>query len=151
MVNFSPKLDRDILTSQEAVDHLQSPIDLLTLAGLEDSVGTENLYELINVYLEHSEQAIIKMKEAFINKDFVTIEAENHALKGGSATFGAIKLADFCRVLQSICKIQLKSTEYMIEDIAKIASLLENIEEEYRYVYQTFQARESSALMLWRD
>jgi signal transduction histidine kinase/DNA-binding response OmpR family regulator len=131
-----------------ADDQSQSPIDLSTLASLEDSVGTENLYELINVYLEHSEQAIIKMKEAFTNKDFVTIEAENHALKGGSATFGAIKLSDFCRALQSICKIQIKSTEHRIEDIDKIASLLENIEQEYRYVYQTFQSMGSGSLML---
>ena len=131
-----------------AVDHFQSPIDLSALASLEDSVGTENLYELINVYLEHSEQAIIKMKEAFTNKDFVTVEAENHALKGGSATFGAIKLSDFCRALQSICKVQIKSTEHRIEDIDKIANLLDNIEQEYRYVYQTFQSRGSGSLML---
>ncbi|GBO52573.1 hypothetical protein APA_242 [Pseudanabaena sp. lw0831] len=124
------------------VDHSQPPIDLSTLASLEDSVGTENLDELINVYLEHSAYAIAKMKEAFTKQDFVAIEEENHVLKGGSGTFGAIRLCNSCQALQSICIKLIKSNEHTSEDVAKIAVLLKNIEEQYNYIYQIFQSRE---------
>jgi signal transduction histidine kinase/DNA-binding response OmpR family regulator len=125
------------------VDHSQAPIDLSTLASLEDSVGTENLDELINVYLEHSASAIARMKKAFTKQDFVTIEAENHVLKGGSGTFGAIQLCSSCQTLQSICTKLIKSKEHTNEDVAKIASLLNNIEEQYNYVYQILMLRGS--------
>ncbi|OYQ64506.1 hypothetical protein B9G53_11280 [Pseudanabaena sp. SR411] len=130
------------------IDHSQPPIDLSILSNLEDSVGTQNLDELINVYLDHSAQAIATMKEAFQDQDFVTMEAQNHALKGGSATFGATQLFSSCQALQSICKMLIKSNTHTEEDIIKIASLLENIEEQYNYVYQTFQSRGFNPLML---
>ena len=125
------------------VDHSQSPIDLSTLASLEDSVGTENLDGLINVYLDHSASAIARMKKAFTKQDFVTIEAENHVLKGGSGTFGATQLCSSCQALQSICTRLIKSKEHTNEDVAKIASLLNNIEEQYNYVYQILMLRGS--------
>ena len=130
------------------IDHSQPPIDLSILSNLEDSVGTQNLDELINVYLDHSAQAIAIMKEAFQTQDFVTIEAQNHALKGGSATFGAIQLFSSCQALQSLCMMLIKSNAHTKEDISKIASLLENIEDQYNYVYQTFQSRGFNSLVL---
>ena len=122
------------------VDHSQSPIDLSTLADLEESLGKEDLEELINAYLEHSACAIAKMKEAFTKQDFITIEAENHVLKGGSGSFGAIQLCNSCQAMQSICSRLIKSNELAHEDIAKVGSLLKNIEEQYNYAHQTFQS-----------
>ena len=133
---------------QHLAIHSQPPVDLSILSSLEDSVGTQNLDELINVYLEHSAKAIATMKEAFQTHDFVKIEAHNHALKGGSATFGAAQLFSSCQALQSICKMLIKSNAHTEEDISKIASLLENIEDQYNYVYQTFQSRGGSPPVL---
>jgi CheY-like chemotaxis protein/HPt (histidine-containing phosphotransfer) domain-containing protein len=133
---------------QHLAIHSQPPVDLSILSNLEDSVGTQNLDELINVYLEHSAKAIATMKEAFQTQDFVKIEAHNHALKGGSATFGAAQLFSSCQALQSICKKLIKSNAHTEEDISKIASLLENIEDQYNYVYQTFQSRGGSSPVL---
>ncbi|WP_434685163.1 PAS domain-containing protein [Pseudanabaena minima] len=130
------------------IDHSQPPIDLSILSTLEDSVGTQNLDELINVYLDHSAQAIATMKDAFQTQDFVKIEAHNHALKGGSATFGAAQLFSSCQALESICKMLIKSKVHTEEDISKIASLLKNIEDQYNYVYQTFQSRGGSSPVL---
>jgi signal transduction histidine kinase/DNA-binding response OmpR family regulator len=118
------------------VDHSQPPIDLSTLASLEDSVNKENLDGLINVYLEHSASTIAKMKEAFTKRDFVAVEAENHILRGGSGTFGAIQLCSSCQALQSICSKLIKSNQHTDEDIAKIANLLENIDEQYNVTTQ---------------
>jgi CheY-like chemotaxis protein/HPt (histidine-containing phosphotransfer) domain-containing protein len=133
---------------QHLAIHSQPPVDLSILSNLEDSVGTQNLDELINVYLEHSAKAIATMKEAFQTQDFVKIEAHNHSLKGGSATFGAAQLFSSCQALQSICKKLIKSSAHTEEDISKIASLLENIEDQYNYVYQTFQSRGGSSPVL---
>ena len=133
---------------QHLAIHSQPPVDLSILSNLEDSVGTQNLDELINVYLEHSAKAIATMKEAFQAQDFVKIEAHNHSLKGGSATFGAAQLFSSCQALQSICKKLIKSNAHTEEDISKIASLLENIEDQYNYVYQTFQSRGGSSPVL---
>ncbi len=126
---------------QIVVAHSQLPIDLSILASIEESVGIENLDGLISVYLEHSAQVIAKMKEAFIKQDFVTLEAENHVLKGGSGTFGAMQLCSSCQALQSICTKLIRSNEYTNEDVTKIASLLKNVEEHYNHVYQILQFR----------
>jgi len=130
------------------IEHSQPPIDLSILSNLEDSVGTQNLDELITVYLEHSAKAIATMKTAFQTQDFVKMEAHNHSLKGGSATFGATQLLSSCQALQSICKMLIRSNAYTEEDISKIAILLENIEDQYNYVYQTFQTRGFNPPML---
>jgi signal transduction histidine kinase/CheY-like chemotaxis protein/HPt (histidine-containing phosphotransfer) domain-containing protein len=119
------------------VDHSQPPIELSTLASIENSVGTENLDGLINLYLDHSAGAIAKMKEAFTKQDFATIEAESHTLKGGSGNFGAIQLSSSCRAIQSMCAQMIEANEYAREDVTKVASLLKNIEEQYNYVCQT--------------
>ncbi len=124
------------------VEHSQHPIDLSILVSIKDSVGAENLDELIDIYLEHSASAIAKMKEAFIKQDFVTIAAINHELKGGSGNFGAIQLSSSCQTLQSICRELIKSNEHAHEDVTKIASLLINVEEQYNDVYQILQSRE---------
>jgi len=140
-------LQRIPIQQNPIIDHSQPPIDLSVLSSLEDSVGTDNLDELINVYLEHSAQAIATMKSAFQTKDFGKMEAYNHSLKGGSATFGATQLSSSCQALESICKILIRSNTHTEEDINKIAILLENIEAQYNYVYQTFQTRSFDSLL----
>jgi signal transduction histidine kinase/CheY-like chemotaxis protein/HPt (histidine-containing phosphotransfer) domain-containing protein len=124
------------------VEHSQHPIDSSILASMEESVGSENLEELIDIYLEHATSTIAKMKEAFIKQDFATIAALNHDLKGGSGNFGAIQLSSSCQALQSICSELIKSNEYTNEDVTKIASLMNNVEEQYNDVYQILQSRE---------
>ncbi len=123
------------------VNDAEPVLDLSTLANLEDSIGSQNLDELILVYLEHSQQAINTMKEAFKERDIIKIESENHALKGGSGTFGATKLLRFCQSLQSLCRTCLASQQVPYEHIEQIGSLLRNIEEEYSYLAQAFQLR----------
>lgn len=122
----------------------QHTLDLATLDTLEDSIGKQDLSKLIIVYLEHSSQAIARMKEAFKNRDLVALEAENHSLKGGSGTFGATQLFELCQDLQFICKILIKSNRHTSEDIEKIESILKNIEAEYNHVAQAFQSYENT-------
>lgn len=124
------------------VDHSQHHIDLSTIKNLEDLLGAEDFDKLIDIYLEHSAQTIARMKESFRKKDFTAIASENHDLKGGCGAFGAIQLSRSCQALQSICKEMIEAKEYAHEDVTKIASLLNNVEEQYNYVHQILQSRE---------
>ena len=116
-------------------------LNLVILTSLEDMIGTEDLSKLINTYLEHSAQVIPNMKAALKNKDFVTVELENHSFKGGSSIFGATQLVNFCQEIQSLCKSYIKSNKYTNEDIAKVESILQQMEVEFDHVSQEFQDR----------
>ena len=125
------------LTSKPA----HQSLNLVILTSLEDMIGTEDLSKLINTYLEHSAQVIPNMKAALKNKDFVTVELENHSFKGGSSIFGATQLVNFCQEIQSLCKSYIKSNKYTNEDIAKVESILQQMEVEFDHVSQEFQDR----------
>ena len=117
-------------------------LNLATLTSLENMIGAEDLSKLINTYLEHSAQVIPNMKAALKNKDFVAMESENHSFKGGSSIFGATQLVDFCQELQSLCKSYIQSNNYTNEYIAKVESILQQMEVEFDHVSQEFQDRE---------
>jgi len=117
-----------------------SSINLGIFKSIENSVGKENLSEVINNYFNQAEREIAIMRHAFTNQDIVTLEANNHSLKGGSGLFGATQLLKLCRSLQFMCKICIESNEQAIDDIEQIGIVLQNIEEEYDLVKQALKA-----------
>jgi CheY-like chemotaxis protein len=117
-----------------------SSINCAIFKSIENSVGKENLSEVINNYFNQAEEEIATMKDAFTNQDIVTLEANNHSLKGGSGLFGATQLLKLCRSLQFMCKICIESNEQAIDDIEQIGIVLQNIEEEYDLVKQALKA-----------
>ena len=139
-----PLQSKDLLAALQRVPQRKQPqnssLDLATLNYIEDSIGKQHLSELIHTYLEHSTQAIANMKEAVKSNDFATIASENHTLKGGAGTFGAIQLCRICQELQTLLTLHLKSNNFATKDIAKIAKLLKSIEAEYSSTYQALQS-----------
>ena len=117
-----------------------SSINLGIFKSIENSVGKENLSEVVNNYFNQAEREIAIMRDAFTNQDIVTLEANNHSLKGGSGLFGATRLLKLCRSLQFMCKICIESNEQAIDDIEQIGIVLKNIEEEYHLVKQALKA-----------
>ena len=117
-----------------------SSINLAIFSSIENSVGKENLSEVIDNYFNQAEREIANMRAAFNNQDIVTLEANNHSLKGGSGLFGATKLLKFCRSLQFMCRICIESNQYAIDDIDQIGVVLQNVEEEYKLVKQALKA-----------
>ena len=117
-----------------------SSINLAIFSSIENSVGKENLSEVIDNYFSQAEREIANMRTAFNNQDIVTLEANNHSLKGGSGLFGATKLLKFCRSLQFMCRICIEANQYAIDDINQIGVVLQNIEEEYQLVKQALKA-----------
>ncbi len=118
-------------------------LDLKTLTVLEDAVGASHLSDLIAIYLDHSAQAIGNMKEAFKNRDFATMDAENHSLKGGSGTFGAIQFFKLCQNMESLCHKLIKSKHPTNQDIENLDNILKKLEQEYNQVAEELQSRQS--------
>ena len=117
-----------------------SSIDLAIFTSVENSVGKENLLEIIDNYFNQAEQEIASMRAAFNKQDILTLEANNHSLKGGSGLFGATKLLKLCRSLQFMCRICLETNEYAIDDINQIGLVLQNIGAEYDLVKQALKS-----------
>lgn len=125
--------------SQTISAHEQT-LDPQILHTLADSIGKQNLSDLLLTYIEHSAQAVVNMESAFQARDFVKLEAENHSLKGGSATFGADRLLKLCQKLQSICRVIIKNQlKYTNADVKEISIILADIEAEYDRVAQFLQ------------
>ncbi|PZO35884.1 MAG: hypothetical protein DCF19_22885 [Pseudanabaena frigida] len=139
-----PLKTEDLLTTLQRVPkriRSRQSLNQETLISLEDSIGKQNLSELINTYLEHSAQAIANMKEAFKNKDFKTLYSENHTLKGGCGTFGASQLFSLCKELQNLFATHTESYNFTTTEIKQIEKILKSIEEEYPYTNQELQSR----------
>ena len=117
-----------------------SSINLAIFTSIENSIGKENLSEAIGNYFIQAEGELANMRSAFNNQDIVTLEANNHSLKGGSGLFGATKLLKLCRSLQFMCKICMETNEYAIDDIDQMGIVLQSIEAEYELVKQALKA-----------
>ncbi len=131
----------DLSLSQENIcqENMCQALDLQTLEALGNAVCKENLPDLIDLYLEHSTEAIANMHQALSDKDIKTIDAKNHSFKGGSETFGAIQLAKSCQELQLICKRLLSSQSSTDKDIEAIAGILNKMESDFKLASQAFQ------------
>ena len=132
------------LAETPALELKTSSIDLKIFASIENSVGKENLLEIIDNYFNQAEREIANMLAAFNKQDIVTIEANNHSLKGGSGLFGATKLLKLCRSLQFMCRICIETNSCAIDDIDQIGIVLQNIEAEYHLVKQALKSLQQS-------
>ena len=112
-------------------------IDVKTLASLENSIGKENVSNLVDTYLEHTAISIAKMQTAITQHDLRAIDAESHTLKGGSGTFGAIRLMAFCQKLESVCRHCMGAKQCNTEDIDNAQRLIDCIHSEYNLIKQS--------------
>ncbi|MBD2179092.1 PAS domain-containing protein [Pseudanabaena sp. FACHB-1998] len=140
------------LQSETLIEVLQKTVKILnqskidqsinsqTLSNLKNSVGEKNLSKLISIYLRHTKMAIAKMQESIKQLDLETIDHESHALKGGSGTFGAIKLFNLCQDLQFLCKSCIQSHNYLQDNINQVETLIQEMEIEALQVAEFFQS-----------
>ncbi|NUN64168.1 response regulator [Pseudanabaena biceps] len=117
----------------------KASLDIKTLNNLADSIGFENLANLIQDYLAESAKAIAKIQTAFASLDIQTVDFENHALKGGSASFGAMKMFEICSKIKSLCKIVLSSTSESSQALLEMEQALQNISTEYDALVKALQ------------
>jgi len=132
----------EVLTEPIASQPVRESLNMQTLKSLENSIGAENLSRLADNYIQQSGIAIAKMQTALSKNDFVTIESENHALKGTSGNFGASELFRLCGSLECLCKICIDSDNSSTIDSKEIAIVIQNMGNEYKQVCQALKSKQ---------
>ncbi len=130
------------LSSYSFQEHALSGLAVInnsTIDNLEDCIGQEALYEVIDSYLTESEKTIIKIHQALEIEDFVKISFENHSLKGGCGTMGADRLNVVCKELSQLCKTN--NHEHKCQTVSMI---LKQLEIEFSKVSQAFRQKISA-------
>ncbi|WP_103668305.1 Hpt domain-containing protein [Pseudanabaena sp. BC1403] len=124
-------------------------INVSTLNILEKCIGKQALTQIIDTYLEDSEQAIAKMRQALEDLDFVQISFENHAFKGGSGTLGADRIVAICKELSVLCKSNSHTSE--VENMNIVIHQLDlEFAKVSEFLQQKFQPTTQSAIVMDR-
>ncbi len=124
---------------QEHVLNGFAVINNTTIDNLEDCIGKDALYEVIDSYLTESENTIAKIYQALEMQDFVKISFENHSLRGGCGTMGADRVNELCKELSRLCKAN--NQENKCETISLV---LNKLELEFSKVTQSFRRKISA-------
>jgi len=70
----------------------------------EDLGDTAALREVISTFLERSPSMLIALQEAAARGDVAAVSAGAHAMKGTSATLGALALSELCAELERLAR-----------------------------------------------
>ncbi len=93
--------DSPISDPQSPIPNLQSPINRKVLAQFMEMLG-EDAPELIDTFMEDATRLLGEMGAAVEQGDAEKLERAAHALKGSSATLGAVPLSALCQELESM-------------------------------------------------
>ena len=78
-------------------------VDFVMLNSLAEAQGEgepDLIVELIDLYLGDTPKRVANMREAVANSDRLGLARGAHALKGSSATLGAVQVAESCTELE---------------------------------------------------
>jgi signal transduction histidine kinase/CheY-like chemotaxis protein/HPt (histidine-containing phosphotransfer) domain-containing protein len=115
----------DATTTREALD--RRVLDHLR----EDLGDTEALREVISTFLVRGPSMLIALREAAARGDVVAVSAGAHAMKGTSATLGALALSEQCAELERLARAGR---------IAEIVAWVPAMEAEYGSVDRALRA-----------
>jgi len=90
--------DRDGTTTRDALD--RRVLDQLR----EDLGDIAALREIISTFLERSPSTLTELREAAARGDVAAVSAGAHAMKGTSATLGALTLSAQCAELERLAR-----------------------------------------------
>jgi HPt (histidine-containing phosphotransfer) domain-containing protein len=79
-------------------------MDEKTLQRLVQETSEEMVERMIAVFVKEVQRRFNAMREGLITVDLDSIETEAHTLKSNAATFGALKLAELAKIIESACK-----------------------------------------------
>ncbi len=97
-------------------------IDRSALVTLSDSVGGDFVSELIATFEEEAPELIAEMRRALSASEAEGFRRAAHSLKSNANTFGATRLAELARELETMARAN---------DL-EIGGRLEDLQEEYR-------------------
>ncbi|MBL1275759.1 MAG: response regulator [Ectothiorhodospiraceae bacterium] len=78
--------------SNNTSDHFDEKL----LADLEDILSSDQLTEVVTLFIEHSERRLSELYNAFQERNVEGLESVSHSLKGSSANLGAKALSEMC-------------------------------------------------------
>jgi HPt (histidine-containing phosphotransfer) domain-containing protein len=99
-------------------------IDQNVFSVLKDTVGADFIGELIDAFFEDASKMFAELRQSLAAQDSESFRRAAHSLKSTSATFGATKLSELSRELESMGR----------EKNLNIGNRLQVLEETYRGV-----------------
>jgi HPt (histidine-containing phosphotransfer) domain-containing protein len=87
--------------------------------------------ELISMFLDDSTARLVKLKDACSNRDFKTIRAQAHSLKGSSLQMSAATLASRCADLEAAVSPPPDECDLMLQAIDDQFVLVRSAMEKY--------------------
>jgi CheY-like chemotaxis protein len=81
-----------------------TPLDLDTLAGLEDTISLPNLNEIVAMYLTDTKILLLQIAEASAKKDFQKVSFAAHTIISTAGNIGALKTSMAARRLEAACR-----------------------------------------------
>jgi HPt (histidine-containing phosphotransfer) domain-containing protein len=120
--------------------HPEPAVDAAVIRKLASSLGERgrsSVDGLIGTFLGHVPDQMRTLSSAAQGNGFDDVRREAHALKSNASTFGADRLADLCRELESAAKAgaldgQEELVERIEDELARVTGELERIREEMR-------------------
>jgi HPt (histidine-containing phosphotransfer) domain-containing protein len=120
--------------------HPEPAVDAEVIRKLASSLGERgraSVDGLIGTFLGHVPDQMRTLSSAAQGNGFDDVRREAHALKSNASTFGADRLADLCRELESAAKAgALDRREELVDriedELARVTGELERIREEMR-------------------
>ncbi|KYC36965.1 histidine kinase [Scytonema hofmannii PCC 7110] len=98
--NSTPTTEEEESTPTEI---LTPAIDAQAFQSLKEMIGDDDLLaELLENYLEDSQQKVQKIREAIASEDAATLHRTAHSLRSLSGSVGAMQLATLCQKLEAI-------------------------------------------------
>ena len=113
--------DYEHLTQCEELDSSA----LSNIASLNRGGSSENVDEIIKIYLDITPKYLADLRSAINASDVLSTERTAHKLKSSSATLGAMKLAAQCRDLEHLA--HEKTLDYALLHLSQIESSFEKI------------------------
>ncbi len=121
MIVFVPNLqfEGSPVTSTDTIPSSEVPV--LDESRLLEAFGDdpEILVELRDLYVQHCPPLLEEIRVAFESGDGQAVASKAHSLKGASATYGALRVFETCRVIEMLAKAgNLAATGEHIERLA---------------------------------
>lgn len=96
-----------------------NPIDHSVISGLQDTIGTEFVSELITTFLEEAPDMLHDLKSAAASCDQDRFRRAAHSIKSNAAIFGALDLEEIARRMEatdSKLEAELNRVEFFMID-----------------------------------
>jgi PAS domain S-box-containing protein len=95
-----PKVDEELNVDYQSMEVL----DEEQLAKMENETSTGLMTEVIGIFLEETQEHLDALKAAGNQPDSSTLISEAHAIKSSSSTFGASRLYEAARKVESLAR-----------------------------------------------